>query len=254
MRIALPARAASALFTLLFLLPTPALAVSGLYGQVGLGYGKLGGSNLYTNKMDMDLPVTGDNCCPSAGPVTSLRLGYSLFGFGGAEFGMIGHGWDLGSSTGGAGFVGGGLRAFPLAFISLLGLDTSDFPIDIGIGGLFGWTILGKDFAYTGRFLDFDITVEYKFTEWMSAGVKVDLVLPTYSDFVYTSYSNNEGRCLDSGGDQVASQMPGGPMIPVSAQNSDVVKKGSVSCSGRGPSTNLVAPQVVFTFHFDVFE
>jgi hypothetical protein len=235
---------------LLLSFPANAFAVSGLYGQLGLGYGKMGGSNLYTAKMGDDLPITGAGCCPSAGPVTSLRLGYSLFGFGGAEFGLVGHGWDLGSGTGGAGFVGGGLRAFPLQFISLLGLETADFPIDIGIGALFGWTILGKDFAYTGRFFDFDLTVEYKLTEWMSAGLKIDIVLPAYSDFVYTSYKNNTGRCLDSGGDQVS----GNPPKPVDASNTDVIKKDSVACNGSGPSTSLVAPQVVFTFHFDVFE
>jgi hypothetical protein len=241
----------AALAFFLALMPERAFAISGAYMQLGLGYGKMGGSSLYVTKMGDDLPVTGDAGLPSAGPVTSLRLGYSLFGFGGAEFGIVGHGWDLGSSTGGAGFVGGGLRAFPLAFISLLGLDTADFPIDIGIGGLFGWTILGKDFAYTGTFFDVDLTLEYKFTEWMSVGLKIDIVIPSYADFVYTSYKNNDGRCLDSGGSQVAGQPP----KPVASDNSGIIKKGSIACNGSGPpGVNLIAPQLVFTFHWDLFE
>jgi hypothetical protein len=238
------------IFAAVLLSPSPARAVSGFYGQIGLGYGKVGGSNLYTTKMGNDLPVTNnDTCCPGAGPAASLRIGYSIFGFGGAEFGIVGNGWDIGSNPGGAGFVGGGLRAFPLQFISLLSpFDVNDFPIDIGIGGLFGWSILGKDFAYTGTFFDFDIHVEYKLLDWLSAGLKLDVVLPAYGNFVYTSYKNNIGRCLDSGGNQVVNGQP------VSDANSDVINKNSASCNGSGPGASLVSPQVVFTIHFDPFE
>jgi hypothetical protein len=248
-----PASARSIMLAISFaaalFLPSRALAVSGFYGQLGFGYGKLGGSNLITNKQGADLPVTGDNCCPGAGPAAQFRLGYSIFGFGGAEFGIVGNGWDLSGNAGGAGFVGGGLRAFPLQFISLVsGLDVTDFPIDIGIGGLFGWSILGKDFAYTGTFFDFDLHVEYKLLDWLSAGVKVDFVFPTYSDFVYTSYKDSFGRCLDTGGNQLANGKP------VSAANADVISKTGAQCNGSGPSTSLISPQIVFTFHFDPFE
>src|SRR5438874_1371250 len=140
--------ASAALFAVIGACPRPALAVSGLYGQLGIGYGKFSGNSMITSKTTNDVPVIGDGCCPSAGPAAQLRLGYSLFGFGGAEFGILGNGWDIGSNTGGAGFVGGGLRAFPLQFLSLTGiLDNKDFPIDIGLGAMFGWAIAGKDFA-----------------------------------------------------------------------------------------------------------
>lgn len=236
-------------------LPQQALAVSGLYGQVGLGYGKLSGSNLITNKLpgvDGDVPDhSSAGCCPSGGLAAQLRLGFSIFGFIGPEFGIVGHGWDLGSGSGGAGFVGGGLRLYPIHFLTLGGLDDKDFPIDISIGGIFGWSILGKDFAYTGSFLDFDLHVAYDVTEFFSIGVKLDIVLPTYSDFVYTDYKNNLGRCLDSAGEQIGTD---GRRVDPATENTGRITKNMASCNGKGPSASFISPQIVATFHFDPFE
>ncbi len=224
--------------------PTAANAASGLYLQLGLGYGKFGGKELVIQEQSVggDRPDTGTACCDPGGLASQFRLGFSLFGFGGPEFGLIGHGWRVGQDdTGGAGFVGGGVRLFPIKFLSLAGLDTKDFPIDLGVGALFGWSITGQDFAYTGSFFDIDINLEYKLTSFLSAGLKLDVILPSYGDFAYTSYSAKSGRCLDGEAQQVNVDAGGQP-------------KDNLQCSGRGPKTTLLLPQLVFTFHFDLLE
>lgn len=236
---------AGGLFALAVLLtPVRADAASGLYLQLGFGYGQFTGSELVTNErpnMDIgDFPDTDpDTCCPSPGLATQLRLGFSLFGFGGPEFGFVGTGWDLGSDTGGAGFIGGGIRIFPIKFLGLLGLDGDDFPLDAGIGVMFGYSLVGKDFAYTGTAWDIDFHLEYKLLSFLSAGVKIDAVFPSYSDFALTSYKNNRGRCLD----EAAQQDLVNQAVPID--------RDAAVCSGRGPSTTFITPQIVFTFHFD---
>lgn len=226
--------------------PGTAEATSGLYLQLGLGYGQFSGSQLITEEVPGgrngigDYPdEDADTCCPSPGLATQLRLGFSLFGFGGPEFGIVANGWDLGSNTGGGGFIGGGVRLFPIKFLGLLGLDDKSFPLVVGLGVMYGYSLVGKDFAYTGTFLDVDINVEYKVASFMSLGLKFDAIFPTYSDFALTSYKNNRGRCLDSGGNQTINEQP----VPVD--------RDSANCSGSGPSTTFISPQFVLTFHFD---
>lgn len=230
----------------LLLAPSPAHAASGLYLQLGLGYGQFSGSELVTQETTSpngDIPdypdLDPDTCCPGPGLSTGLRLGFSLFGFGGPEFGLVANGWDITTEAGGAGFIGGGVRLFPIKFLGLLGLDDRDFPIDAGIGVMFGYSLIGKDFAYTGTFWDVDVHVEYKLASFMSAGVKFDAIFPTLGDFALTSYKNDRGRCLDSGASQ---DLVGQP---------NPVDRSSANCSGRGPKTTFITPSIVFTFHFD---
>lgn len=234
----------SALMLAILLAPQSAEAASGLYLQLGLGYGQFSGTELVThetaNANIADFPdYNSDTCCPSPGLATQLRLGWSIFGFGGPEFGMVAHGSDLGSDTGGAGFIGGGVRLYPIKFLGLLGLNDKDFPLDAGIGVMFGYSLVGKDFAYTGTFVDVDFHIEYKLASFLSAGVKFDAIFPTYSDFALTSYKNDRGRCLDVGAQQDIVNQP----IPIN--------RSDANCAGRGPSTVFISPQVVFTFHFD---
>lgn len=224
----------------------PAEAASGLYFQLGLGYGAFSGTELITQEEPGGVNGIGDfpdmspeTCCPGPGLATQFRLGWSLFGFAGPEFGLVANGWDLGSDTGGAGFIGGGVRLWPIKFLGLLGLDDKDFPLDAGIGVMFGYSLIGKDFAYTGTFWDVDIHVDYKLTSFMSAGIKFDAIFPTLDDFALTSYSNDRGRCLDAGGSQTIVDQP----IPVD--------RDGANCAGRGPQTTFISPQIVFTFHFD---
>lgn len=256
--VSLPPILAGALMTLALVAPArPALAISGFYLQVGGGYGKLAGSDLIVTKANGGNSQPAPNGSPDPGPTAQARLGYSLFGFGGIEGGILAHGWDLGANTGGAGFAGGGIRLFPLRFLGLLGLETSDFPIDVGVGGMFGYALIGKDFAYNGTFFDFDLTVEYKLFEFLSAGLKIDFVVPQLNNFVYTDYGSNLGRCLDANGHQLSTDSNTGvPMGPLGPQpNDQVTKKSLAQCGGgKGPSAFLASPQVVFTFHFDPFE
>ena len=222
---------------------SPAEASSGLYLQLGLGYGQFSGSELvvFQTPEAGDIPdIDPDRCCAGPGLAAQGRVGFSILGFGGPEFMFLGHGFD--GFRGGAGFIGGGLRAFPLKFISLLGLDTSGFPLDIGLGAALGYSVVGKDFAYTGTYWDFDISVEYWFGSVISAGIKLDIVAPNYSDFVYSDYKKGLGRCLDTGANQDLDNY----LTPVT--------KGAAQCSGRGPSTTFVTPQLVVTFHFNFLD
>ncbi len=220
--------------------PEPAHALSGLYLSLGLGYGTFTGDQFVVHETEGsgDMPdYDPDRCCPGPGLAAQFRLGFSIFGFAAPEFGILGDGWGVGSNgTGGSGFVGGGIRLFPIHFLSLFGLDDSGFPIDGGIGVLFGYAIAGKDFAYTGTFWDVDFHVDFKLASFFSIGVKLDIVLPKYGAFVYTDYKNNRGRCSDNG----TQDIPGG-----------VLDKGDANCTGDGPKTTLLSPQIYLTFHFD---
>jgi hypothetical protein len=224
------------------LVPGTASAANGLYAGLSLGYGSFSGNNLIiTDTGTGDRPdTTPGTCCPKGGLAFEFRTGYGIFGAVAPEFVFIGDGWDLGSDAGGSGFIGGGLRLFPLGFLTLLDLDMSDIPIDIGIGGAFGYTVVGKDFAYTGSFFALDLTAEYLLSEVVSLGARITYIKPSYSGFVFTDYGDDLGRCLDSSGNQDGNLPP--------------FKKGSVPCTGgKGPSTSFLAPQLVATFRIDLF-
>ncbi len=227
---------------------TDARAASGLYLSWGLGYGDFSGTELVTQEnpaLRGDIPAQGEACCPTGTLATSLRLGFSIKGFAGPEIAVVGSGWNLGSGDeGGAGFVGGGVRIFPIKFLELGGLETKDFPIDVGLGVMFGYAVAGSDFAYTGTAWDFDIAVEYKLASFLSAGVKLDMALPTYDNFAMTSWSGNRGRCLDTDANQVL----------INPGVIDRNNAGDQCPAGRGPETVFISPQIVFTFHFDLFE
>jgi hypothetical protein len=221
-----------------------AQAASGLYLQLGIGLGSFTGDELTVQEQPVpgDKPLEGKDGAPPPGLASQFRLGYSLFGFGGPEFMFVGTGWRIGGDDGGgAGFIGGGVRIFPIKFVGLfIGQDVSDFPIDFGIGLGFGYSLAGQDFAYTGSFVDLDFSIEYAMASFASVGLKLDTIFPSYSDFVYTSYSNDRGRCLNGDAVQQMTEIGGQP-------------KDSLDCAGRGPKTILLSPQVVITFHFDLF-
>jgi hypothetical protein len=227
-------------------LPIEARAISGLYGQVAGGYGQFSGDGLIVTEdaSGADLPLGWPNPT-SAGAVPGglgfdLRLGFSFFGIAG-ELGVVGEYF----SGGAGGIYGGGIRLFPLDVLSLVGLE-SDLPIDLSLGALFGPTIVGKDFAYTGVGIALDFAAEFKVSSFFSAGLKFDLGLPVFSDFVFTDYKNDTGRCLDAGGDHVVNSMNPG---------SERVKKADADCKGNGPSSTYIgAPLVVLTFHFNPLE
>lgn len=238
-----------AALALAVLIPSAAQAASGLYLQLGVGFGNFSGSELVTQEDPSrpgDLPLDNPNeCCPGSGLAAQFRTGFSILGFGGPEVGLIANGWNLGGDTGGAGFVGGGLRLFPIKFLSLAGLDARDLPIDFGVGLMFGYAIVGKDFAYTGTFWDLDFQLDYKVTSFMSVGAKLDIIFPTFGDFVFTSYKNERGRCLDSGAEQ---------RFDIGANGVIERSQAGDLCGGRGPRTTFLSPQLVITFHFDLLD
>jgi hypothetical protein len=225
------------------LVPAHAFALNGLYIQLGLGYGKFGGSELIMEEQPSgaDLPLEGEGCCAKGGLGLDLRLGYSFFGIAG-EVGAIGNVWNLGGDTGGGGFYGGGIRAYPLDIFKLVGAEL-DLPIDLSLGFLIGGAIAGKEFAYTGIGMVVDVEASFELTSFMNIGVKLDVGLPTFGDFAYTDYKNNVGRCLDDSGQQITT-----------GDNFGRVSKENASCNGKGPSSTYLAPQVVATMHFDLIE
>jgi hypothetical protein len=222
----------------------PAFAIGGLYLQFGLGYGQYGGSELVTEELPNgpDLPETDSSrCCAKGGIAADIRLGYSLFGAA-IEGGIIGNGWDIGSDTGGGGLAGGGLRLYVFDLLALADLKL-DVPLDLSFGVLFGYTIVGKEFAYNGFGMNLDVQLDYKVMDFLSVGAKLNIGLPTFGDFVYTSYKDDVGRCLDDSARQITS-----------GDNNGRMAKESAVCNGRGPSSTFISPQLVATMHFDLFE
>lgn len=235
----------AAALLLAWAVPREASAEAGpghLYTSLSLGYGVFTGKKLITKDTGVgDNPDTDPAvCCPSGGLEFEARAGYAFFDIVAPEFSFIGHGWDLGSSAGGAGFIGGGLRLFPLMFLNLADIDMSGFPIGVGIGGVFGYSVAGKDFAYTGSFFGLDLTADYLLSETIGLGIRFNSIFPAYSNFVFTDYGNDLGRCLNSESDQVL----GAPFV-----------KGSLPCTGgKGPSTTFLSIQLAATFRFQLFD
>jgi hypothetical protein len=234
--------------------PASARAASGLYLQLGAGYGEWTGSELITRETgENDRPFTGEGCCPSGTLSAQLRLGFSILGIA-PELIAFGSGWNLDANdTAGGGFLGGGLRLFPLTLLDALEvIDTGDFPLDVSVGVGGGYAIAGSDaFAYSGAALGVDLSLEYLLTSFLSLGVKTDFWFPSYDAFAVTSWSQNEGRCLDGTATQIFGDNPDNPF----PERDGVISRddaGNACPSGRGPNTTVISPQVVFTFRFDV--
>jgi len=219
---------------------TPALAKSSIYTGLTFGYGSLSGSKLIVHEVGRDIPSTDPaTCCPSPGIAAEFRLGFAIEGLVAPEFAFIAHGFDLSTGAGGEGFIGGGLRIFPVGLLGLA-MDTKGFPIDLSIGAAFGYTVVGKDFAYSGSFVAIDLTAEYIVNEVFSIGARFTAIPTSLSGFAWTDYDGNLGRCLESDGTQ-------NPNTPIQSKDSAV-------CAGSGPSSMYISPQLSATFHFDVID
>ncbi|MBI4817550.1 MAG: hypothetical protein HY791_14915 [Deltaproteobacteria bacterium] len=212
----------------------------GFYTTIGVGFGQLSGDDLIVNELPGpgDLPKVGEGCCASGGLALSFRMGWTFLHTIGPEFAFLAHGWDLASDEGGAGFIGGGIRFLGTGLLRELEVIEPEFPVGFGLGANFGYTIVGKDFAYTGTYLDLDATIDWHATKFLSVGARFDYAIPFYSPFVFTSYSDDRGRCLDGSGKQAAE--------PAHA-------KGTPECTGSGPSAGYLSPSLVLTFHTSFF-
>lgn len=234
----------AATLSTLLAVAAPAYATSGIYTGLSFGYGAFSGSRLVITDDGQDRPVTDSNtCCPEPGIGMEVRLGFDIERIIAPEFVFVGHGWDVGGDAGGAGYIGGGLRVFPVGLIGLSGLDVKDFQetISLSFGAALGYTLVGKDFAYSGSFFGLDATAEYMLTDVISLGFRLTVMLPSYGDFAWSDYGGDLGRCLDPSGNQVD---------PDAAPQA----KGSASCAGSGPNTTYISPQLSLTFHFDVID
>jgi hypothetical protein len=218
---------------------SPAYAATGLYAGLSLGYGTLSGTELIVSDLGGDRPNTDPaTCCADGGMSTEFRLGYGILGVVAPEFYFGAHAFGFGTKVGGAGFLGGGLRLFPLGLLDTLGLSTKDIPIDLGIGAVLGYTVTGRDFAYHGMFFGLDFTAEYLVSDVFSLGARFSWIKPTFNAWAYTDYNNSLGRCLDDNAAQDPTTTP--------------IARTSASCSGRGPNTSYISPQLTATFHFDI--
>lgn len=222
--------------------PAHAKGVAVPYASLGLGIGTLSGSRVIVTQVpgSRDLPVEpgSSGCCPETGFGLEIRLGVKLFDAFAIEGGVLGQGWDLGGNIGGTGFAGGGARIYLLGLIETI-TDPLELPVELSFGGFFGYTLVGKDFAYEGTFAGFDATLDFEVADFLNIGARANFITPSYNPFTYTDYNKAIGRCLDSGGNQVNAPA--------------VHQKGDETCSGSGPSASFFAPQVVFTFNIDVF-
>ncbi|MEO1234091.1 MAG: hypothetical protein AAFZ18_34875 [Myxococcota bacterium] len=236
--------------------PASARAASGLYLQLGGGYGAWSGNELVTRELDEpgDVPLTGDGCCPSGSLALQARFGLALFNTVAPEVFAFGSGWNLDSDQAGAAFVGGGLRFYPLGMLDLVGVITelAEIPFDVSLGIGAGYAIAGSDdFGYEGVVFAVDAMAEWVPSPWFSVGLKLDVFLPSYDSFALTSRSANEGRCLDETATQIFDPSLGGRGDGVIPR-----EQAGTLCptNGRGPSTTVVSPQLVMTFRFDVFD
>lgn len=235
---------------LVMVTPNPARAVSGVYIELGGGasffdtneMGILTTEDLDLGGMTLEQPNNAETP-PTSGAAT-FRLGYSVFGVAGAEFMFVGSGWR--DFEGGGGFIGGGIRLYPLGIFQVLGLLDDEFPVDLSVAGGFGYTIVGQDAQYEGTFWSISGGLDYRVTSWFSVGAHIDILLPNYSNFVVTNRSADRGVCLDSTG-QISSMS-----MSVSATG-EIIGDERGECSdvdGRGPNVTVFVPQLVLTFSF----
>ena len=230
-------------FTLTGTTEAKAQTVATPYLSLGNGFGIVDGPGVIISQMPNsgDVPLMGGTagCCPEGGYAFDFRLGVKFLNSFAIEGGVLGQGWDIGSdSRGGTGFGGGGVRLYILGTMEEF-MGDFNLPIELSIGSLFGYTILGKDFAYTGSFAGFDGTLEWFATDFFALAFRINLFTPYYDNFIFTDFDGERGRCLDGAGVNSAAQV--------------IHPRGSMSCDGSSPSASFISPQLVLSFYLDVF-
>lgn len=205
---------------------------------------------------------------PSAGFTPTLKLGVNLFGFVGGELQVAAHAWDLGSvERGGAGYVGGVVRATPLEVLTFV-LPTDlqlpslipagpvswrDRPFDVGfsLGG--GYTLTGEDYAYQGGYFQWGFDLKVFLTPNFAIGLDLPVRHMLFEPFRYVDYSNSAGFCTD-GGD--AFGRGGAPVQPTpnrgTYQGRELNATTDLSqCDGAAPAAVLFSPALTITGNFD---
>lgn len=152
---------------------------------------------------------------PQAGFTPALKLGVNLFGFVGGELQVSAHGWDLGNvERGGAGYVGGVVRATPLELLTFVMPDTLELPsllpagpvtwrnrpFDIGVSVGGGYHMVGEDYAYQGGYFQWGVDLKLFLTPNFAIGLDLPFRHMMYEPFRYVDYADSEGFCTDGGG------------------------------------------------------
>lgn len=226
--------------------PSDARATSGFYLDVGGGLGFQNGDDLivYEDPGQDSVPVRDpDECCPGTGGAGSFRFGFGIFGYVAPEFTLVGNIFDASDDFGGSGFVGGGVRLFPFKFLNLVGLSMDEFPIEFAIGNNFGWGVAGRDFFYQGFVHDLDLSLAFRVADFFDIGFRTDFLFTYFDNFVITDRDADLGVCLSESGS-----------FPVDFDPStDIVPRSTAQCTGSGPDSNFIIPQIYLSFHWDPF-
>lgn len=156
----------------------------------------------------------GGAVTPLAGFTPALKLGVNLFGFIGGELQVTAHAWDLGNvERGGAGYVGGVVRATPLEILSFVMPDTLELPslipagpvtwrnrpFDIGVSMGGGYHMVGEDYAYQGGFFQWGVDLKVFLTPNFAIGLDLPFRHMIYEPFRYVDYADSQGFCTDGG-------------------------------------------------------
>lgn len=241
-----------------------ALAASGLYIEVGGGIGLQSGDDLilYERTGPNDEPLPGDlpsfdeeDCCGRTGGVGDLRIGWGIGGYVAPEFGLIGNVFDTSDDFGGAAYIGGGARVFLLKLLSIAQLPTDKWPIELSVGTLFGYTTIGRSFAYDGWFFAVDPKLDFKVTPFLNIGFKVPVFMPNYNGFQITEQATDSGRCLNASG-RVPFNDANGNRVADVGEVAPPLPRDLAGCGANaaGPDATFVAPTLTLTFHFDPFK
>jgi hypothetical protein len=204
---------------------------------------------------------------PVATFVPSLKAGFNLFGWAGAEAHVTGHFWDIEADTGGAGYVGGVVRVTPLEVLTYVipedveipslvpqgPVSWKNRPFDLGFSMGGGYTIVGEDYAYQGGYFQWGFDLKFFITPNFAMGLDFPFRHLLYEPFRYANYKNRTGYCTD-GGD--AYGYAGNAKFPVP----DNIGEGpgqinasqiETDCEDPAPAAFFFAPALTITGVFD---
>ncbi|MCP4502612.1 MAG: hypothetical protein GY822_21910 [Deltaproteobacteria bacterium] len=229
----------------------------GIYLEIAPGYGFFAADEVITENGG-----DGGEDSPPNGFIPQLKLGLNLFGYGGVETDIAGHGWDLTNSTrGGGGYVGGVVRVTPLELLRWVIPDTFTLPslipegpvtwhdrfFDLGLyfGG--GYTMVGENYAYSGGYLKYGFDVKFFITPYFAIGLDFSVRQAMYSPFRFTHYEKQLGHCTD-GGDAIGG-ITGGTIEPSTTRSEleEISFDDVDDCKNPAPSSFLFAPAITIS-------
>lgn len=246
----------------------------GIYLELAPGWGFYSSDEVIIEKDVEGHSSDGDTIfspVPPGGFTPTLKAGFNLFGWAGAEAQVGGFWWDLGGSPGGAGFAGGVVRVTPLEVLSYILPDDvqvpslvpmgpvkwKDRPFDLGISIGGGYAIAGEyeDYVYQGSYFQWGFDAKFYVTPNFTVGLDFPFRTPLYDPFRYANFNNHTGYCTL--GKQAFVPAGGGKIfVPDSAGDSFAIAAGSdvkATCPGaKAPSAFFFAPAVTIGGVFDL--